>query len=412
MGSPIVEVKNGGGSFVDTPGGVDVTNGNTISIQLKTPGGVTNWYLEIFGVDEVTATAPSLTGVDMSHHVTSPSTIVTFVMPAGAGVGRAIIIRSTVDTGGPGQTTTFGIFTLTDEGERVGAVGETFEGNATFGWVAKVNPLIRAAAGGGGGGPVDEFAGLGVTSEHRADSGVEYGRSVSCWRDLRGWAHWIQHERDRTGDPRILEAGFTRTSPNYVPEYDNGLPAIEFQTGNARSMWSRTPLVRSPNGEFSMALRIHSPPNGGRTIFSVWAEFPEAPDANCQIELTWTYTSGPTGTYRLNWTDDDGDNVEATVDATHTAWHTLIIRAEGTAGVGITVTLRVDGSNGTPVAGTNVGFSRLDQSGLACDISPIDGVVAGFFTFGAIRHILTADSRVWSDLECATIETKFTDRWT
>jgi hypothetical protein len=152
--SPIVEVKDGAGSYVDTPGGINVAPGNTISIRLKSTTDVSQWTLQIFGVDEVTATAPALTGVNGSTHVVStPATVVTFTMPAGVGVGRALAFRSSVNGGGTGRTTTFGIYTLTSLSNRVGAVGERFEANATFGWAATVNKVIRAGGGGGGGLP-------------------------------------------------------------------------------------------------------------------------------------------------------------------------------------------------------------------------------------------------------------------
>jgi hypothetical protein len=144
--SPIVLVKDGAGPFLGTAGGNNVTPGNTISIKLQTPGPVTAWYLEIFGVDEVTVTAPPLVGVGLAHLVATPGTTVTFVMPAGVGVGRAIVLRSWVDGGGAGLTTTFGIYVLTAAPARVGAVGEKFEGDPTFGWVTKVNPIIRVGA--------------------------------------------------------------------------------------------------------------------------------------------------------------------------------------------------------------------------------------------------------------------------
>jgi hypothetical protein len=145
--SPIVLVQDGAGPFLGTVGGNNVTPGNTISIKLQTPGPVTAWYLEIFGVDEVTVTAPTLVGVNPSTHlVATPATIVTFVMPAGVGIGRAIVLRSWVDGGGSGLTTTFGIYVLTSAPARVGAAGEKFEGDPIFGWATKVNPLIRTGA--------------------------------------------------------------------------------------------------------------------------------------------------------------------------------------------------------------------------------------------------------------------------
>jgi hypothetical protein len=147
-GSPVVDVRDGGGAWSSgTTGGVDVTPGNTISIRLHDSSGVSVWALQIFGVDEVTATPPTLTGVHpVTHIVTSPSTIVTFTMPAGAGIGRSLIFRSIVNSA---TQTTFGIYVLTSLGKRVGAVGEKFEGDPNFGWAAILNPLIRSGSGGG-----------------------------------------------------------------------------------------------------------------------------------------------------------------------------------------------------------------------------------------------------------------------
>lgn len=143
--SPIVEVQDGAGPWVATTNGVNVTPGNTISIRLQTSPGVSSWTLQVFGVDEVTATAPALLGVNpINHLVTTPATVVTFTMPAGAGIARALILRSAVDGGGAGFTNQFGIYVLTTAGQRVGAVGEKFEGDPNFGWVTKLNPLIRA----------------------------------------------------------------------------------------------------------------------------------------------------------------------------------------------------------------------------------------------------------------------------
>lgn len=149
--SPLVQVKDGAGPWVDTgDDGVDVTPGNVISLRLKTPGTAVKWSLEVFGTDEVTATAPVLANVNpTTHEVTSPTTVVTFTMPSGAGVHRAIVFKSVIDGGGPGLIATFGTYVLGANGFRVGAVGETREGSSAFGWAKKLNPIIRQAAGGG-----------------------------------------------------------------------------------------------------------------------------------------------------------------------------------------------------------------------------------------------------------------------
>jgi hypothetical protein len=157
MSSPSVQVQYSSdpspGTWYETAGGIDVAAGDTVSIRLKTPGPVGQWFLKVFGVDEVTASAPPLTGVSGTGEVASPSTVVTFTLPVGVGVGRAIILRSTVDGGGPGQVSTFGVYTLLSSGFRVGAVGERFEGDPDFGWTTLLNAFIRSGGGGGGGAP-------------------------------------------------------------------------------------------------------------------------------------------------------------------------------------------------------------------------------------------------------------------
>lgn len=148
--TPLCQVKDGAGPFVGTNNGVDVTPGNTISIQLLNPVGVVDWFLQIVGTDELTA-IPVLTGVNpFTHQVTSPATVVTFTFPGA--LGRAIGFKSTVTGVGGPIDTNFGVYSLTTFSTRVGFVTETREGNSSFGWATKINPLIRTGGGGGGGG--------------------------------------------------------------------------------------------------------------------------------------------------------------------------------------------------------------------------------------------------------------------
>jgi hypothetical protein len=144
--SSIVEVKDGAGAYGQPLDGVDVTPGNTISIRLLSTTDVIQWALQIFGVDEITVTAPSLTGVNPSTHIVStPSTVVTFTMPSGVGIARSLIFRSVVNGGGPGLSSTFGLYVRTGGGYRIGAVGEKLEGDDVFGWATTVNRIIRDA---------------------------------------------------------------------------------------------------------------------------------------------------------------------------------------------------------------------------------------------------------------------------
>jgi hypothetical protein len=142
--SPDCLVADNAGPFEPTTDGVDVGPGDTVSITLATPFGVGNWFLKVYGTDELT-TAPTLTNVDpVTGKVTSTTSTVTFVYP-GAPLGRAIILQSTVTQGASSAQTTFEVYSLTAAGHRVGAVGETREGDTNYGWAATVNPIIRAA---------------------------------------------------------------------------------------------------------------------------------------------------------------------------------------------------------------------------------------------------------------------------
>lgn len=142
--SPLCQVADGLGPFGGTLNGVNITASNTISIKLDDITGVVDWYLQVTGTDE-TSVAPSLTGVNiMTNKVATPSTVVTFTAPVGA--GKAFLFQSTVTGPGGPLTTTFCLYIVTVHGFRVGATGEMRETNATFGWAAILNPLIRSGA--------------------------------------------------------------------------------------------------------------------------------------------------------------------------------------------------------------------------------------------------------------------------
>jgi hypothetical protein len=60
--------------------------------------------------------------------------------------GRSFLFQSTVTDGLTPVVTTFGIFTVTQQGTRVVSAGQTLEGDGNFGWTSAVNPLIRTGA--------------------------------------------------------------------------------------------------------------------------------------------------------------------------------------------------------------------------------------------------------------------------
>lgn len=139
--SPICLVRNGSNPFQPTLNGVNVTPGNTISIRLSDVTGVTDWYLEVIGSDELSS-FPTLTNVNpVTNRVLDPTFTVTF--PMAAYTGRALLFKSTVEGPTGSMYTTFTVYTVTNLGRRVAAAGETTEGNASYGWAAIVNPIIR-----------------------------------------------------------------------------------------------------------------------------------------------------------------------------------------------------------------------------------------------------------------------------
>ena len=139
--SPTCQVQVNAPPWLSTAGGLDVVAGDTILIRLVDPTGVLEWYLEVTGTDE-TSTAPVLTGVNaMTHKVVTVGTEVSVTVPAGT--GRAFLFESTVTGVGGPFATTFEIYVRTDKGDRVGATGETLEGDSNYGWASKVNALIR-----------------------------------------------------------------------------------------------------------------------------------------------------------------------------------------------------------------------------------------------------------------------------
>lgn len=154
--SPLCLVADGAGPFNPTfPNGLDIVQGDTVSIVLQSPAGVSNWYLQIglvlgnppvvvpnTGTDEQTSTPPPLTGVNGAGLVTGgPTATVTFTFPNAQ--GRTLLFSSTVTGTFGAVTTTFALFSRTAQGFRVGAAGMTREGSNSFGWASIVNPAIR-----------------------------------------------------------------------------------------------------------------------------------------------------------------------------------------------------------------------------------------------------------------------------
>jgi hypothetical protein len=125
-----------------TTNGVDATAGATTTIALISSAGVKTWSISCTGTDELLVAGTINAGLTID----GVGKTCTFTQPV---AGSALIFTSSVtDNNGLVSTTTFGVYTRTAAALRVGAVGETTEGNAAYGTTAIINAKIRQVAGG------------------------------------------------------------------------------------------------------------------------------------------------------------------------------------------------------------------------------------------------------------------------
>ncbi len=126
-----------------TTNGVNVTGGATVTIQLASLSGVSSWLIECVGTDDGQVAAT----ITASLSINTSTKTATFTAPSSA---TALIFRSQVNQGQDingndvdEYTTTFGVYVLTSAGGRLGATNETTEGSAAYGWITKLNTLLR-----------------------------------------------------------------------------------------------------------------------------------------------------------------------------------------------------------------------------------------------------------------------------
>ncbi len=162
MASAVCQVKSGVGAYASTTNGFTTAPGSTTTIKLASAAGVGAWSIACTSTDEMHSTA----SVNAGLAIDALAKTCTFTAP---GAGAALLFTSTVTSdNGITSVATFGIYTLTSGGLRVGAVGETIEGNAAFGTTALLNAKIREGSGGGGGGS----SSAGAVSEVQVSDGV------------------------------------------------------------------------------------------------------------------------------------------------------------------------------------------------------------------------------------------------
>lgn len=137
----------------------DVATGASVEIELEFPAGALFWGITAISADETT----NVGAINASLSVNQTTKKATFTAPST--LGSCVIFQSTVGTGStstqgagrdlngvlqPTWTTTLKVNVPTTGGLRVLALNETYEQNASAGWIEEVNRAIRASGGGGG----------------------------------------------------------------------------------------------------------------------------------------------------------------------------------------------------------------------------------------------------------------------
>lgn len=147
MASPLVLINGN-----PQANGFNASSGATVTIALASNTGVFTWNVVCIGTDELNTIANISSTLVVNH----ANNTATFTAPSGS--GSAVIFKSIINNGvdinGVAQstyTTTFAVYVLSN-GYRVAAQNEVLEGDSTYGWVSKFNPIARNFSSGGGGG--------------------------------------------------------------------------------------------------------------------------------------------------------------------------------------------------------------------------------------------------------------------
>lgn len=146
--SPVVLVN---GSSVSN--GINVAANSTVTITLANSTGAKNWQINVLSTDDSSSAASIAATLNPTG---GPAGSVTYTQPNHA---CTVVLQSIVGVNGLGLdansqaqsslTTTFEVCTLTGSALRLVALNESFEGNAAFGWIVKLNAAIVAFASGG-----------------------------------------------------------------------------------------------------------------------------------------------------------------------------------------------------------------------------------------------------------------------
>ena len=141
--SPACTVSDAGGTPTVPTNGMNVGAGHTITVQLSSLTGVSVWEFFCTSTDDL-HTAAAINAVITINQLTKTATLTAPSTPC------AMLFTSRVNNGKDANfnasaalSISVGVYVLLPNTLRVLALGETFEGNSSYGWTASLNTLAR-----------------------------------------------------------------------------------------------------------------------------------------------------------------------------------------------------------------------------------------------------------------------------
>lgn len=293
-------------------GGQNVTASSTVTIQLANLAGVNSWSISCIGTDETNVSST----ITSSLVINTTTKTATFTAPA---AGSALIFQSKVNGGvdinGVSQaayTKTFGVYVPSPSGFRLAAVNETTEGDASYGWVSKLNRVAKALDAVAGTNPVTSPSAIpGVAFWLRSDLGITtVSGKVTQWNDQSG-ANIVanvaqatsanQFTYDATGGvnglPRLQGSNGSQQMGSATSLFASGAPRTVFCVCASTTVGGSLITFRTANPYCSLAAQVNTSitPNywyvhsDGITINT---QLNPPPSINAPSAITFTYTGG------------------------------------------------------------------------------------------------------------------------
>lgn len=337
MVSPAVEIKEGAGAYQSSDGGFDATPAATITIHLIDTS-ADSWSISCISTDDTSVAATVTSGLTIDTVARTAS----FTAPA---AGKAYRFQSVVNGGVNGQgrsdssyTTTFCVYTLTG-GRRVLAADETTESDATFGWIASYNDMVRnpttAAAAG-------------------SDNQFQYNNGGSILGGSSGLTY------DESNNRPVMPNGLTFS--------DGGFTAVLDCTPSANRTLTlpdaTDTIVGRATTDTLTNKTLTSPTIGGTPVVSA-TSVQATGNARCKVysDIANVQTTDATVTSAFTWTITDEAVTQVTVEA-------LAVKSDGTTTASYVRRVRIKRDGGTVTVGTVESTFTDEEAGFStCEVT-------------------------------------------